>query len=205
MNFYRRRLPHIDVPGSPTFITWRLYGSLPSNRAFPEKTVSSGRAFAAVDRLLDGGSSGPLYLRRTGIAEMVVEALQYNGAVLRHYGLHAYVVMPNHVHVLCTPQIPLPSLTKSLKGITAKRANEMLALTGQPFWAEESYDHVVRDGRQFQRIRNYIEQNPVSAGLASAAEDFRWSSAWPAGGPAADRGVRPTGLLCYPVEVPKRD
>ena len=52
MNFYRRHLPHLSVPGQATFITWRLADSLPVNRAFPEKTVKSGQAFAAVDRLL---------------------------------------------------------------------------------------------------------------------------------------------------------
>jgi REP element-mobilizing transposase RayT len=72
---------------------------------------------------------------------MIVEATQYNAGILGHYVLHAFVVMPNHAHLLATPAVPLPKLTKSLKGITAKRANAMLALTGKPFWQEESYDH----------------------------------------------------------------
>jgi len=54
---------------------------------------------------------------------MVVEAIEYNANILGHYGLNAFVVMPNHVHLLATPAISLPKLTKSLKGITAKRAN----------------------------------------------------------------------------------
>jgi len=61
--------------------------------------------------------------------------------------LHAFVVMPNHVHLLVAPAVALSKLTKSLKGITAKRANAMLGLTGSPFWQEESYDHLVRQGR----------------------------------------------------------
>jgi len=56
--------------------------------------------------------------------------------------------------------VPLPTLTKSLKGITAKRANAMLALTGNPFWQDESYDHLVRNQREFEKIRNYIAENP---------------------------------------------
>jgi hypothetical protein len=88
--------------------------------------------------------------------------------------------------------IALPILMKSLEGITAKRANAMLDLTGRPFWQEESYDHLVRKQREFERIRNYIEQNPVRAGLVSEASEFRWSSAaWATRGPA-DHGVRPT-------------
>ena len=124
---------------------------------------------------------------------MVVEAIQYGAAVLGHYHLHAYVVMPNHVHLLVTPVVALRTLTKSLKGITAKRANALLALTGTPFWQEESYDHLVRDGRQFDKIRHYIEENPVRAGLVTVARQYRWSSAgWATGGSPADQGVRPT-------------
>ena len=90
--------------------------------------------------------------------------------------------------------MPLPKLTKSLKGITARRANAMLALTGRPFWQEESYDHLVRHLREFEKIRNYIEENPVRAGLAGEANGFRWTSAgWATGGSPADQGVRPTG------------
>jgi REP element-mobilizing transposase RayT len=87
-----------------------------------------------MDRLLDEARSGPFYLRQPDIADMVVEAIQYNAAKLEHYVLHAFVVMPNHVHLLATPALPLPKLTKSLKGITSKRANAILAMTGSRFW-----------------------------------------------------------------------
>jgi len=89
--------------------------------------------------------------------------------------------------------VALPKLTKSLKGITAKRANTMLALTGSPFWQDESYDHLVRHEREFENIRNYIEGDPVRAGLVNEASEYRWSSAgWATGGAPADQGVRPT-------------
>ena len=71
---------------------------------------------------------------------MIVEALRYNSSGLGHYCLHAFAVMPNHVHLLATPAVELPRLTKSLKGITAKRANALLGTTGRPFWQAESYD-----------------------------------------------------------------
>ena len=132
---------------------------------------------AALDRLLDEMRSGPFHLRHPRLADMVVEALHYNAEVLSHYVMHAFVVMPNHVHLLLTPAVALPKLTKSLKSITAKRANQTLGLTGQPFWQEESYDHLVRDGRELERIRLYIELNPVRAGLAHEASKYRWSSA----------------------------
>jgi putative transposase len=146
MTFCQRRLPHFYAADQPVFLTWRLYDTLPSHRDFPKNALNSGQAFAAMDRLLDEARSGAFYVRQPAIAEMIVEAIYYNGGILGHYLLHAFVVMPNHVHLLAAPAVPLPRLTKSLKGITAKRANAMLALTGNPFWQEESYDHLVRDG-----------------------------------------------------------
>ena len=146
-----------------------------------------------MDRLLDEAREGPLYLRRPAIADMIVEAIQYNADVLGHYALHAFVVMPNHVHLLATPVMPLPKLTKSLKGITAKRANAMLALTGNPFWQEETFDRTVRNAQEFEKIRNYIEGSPVRAGLVREASEYRWSSArWATKGVARGPGGPPS-------------
>jgi putative transposase len=188
MSLYHRHLPHIDEPGQAVFLTRRLYGSLPPNRAFPDSAANSGKAVAAMDRLLDETHSGPRQLQKPALVQMVVEATHFSAAVLGHYELHAFVVMPNHVHLLATPAVALRKLTRSLKGITSKRANAMLGLTGTRFWQEESYDHLVRTAREFEKIQNYIEENPVRAGLAKSAGEFLWSSAaWPAGGPAADQ------------------
>jgi REP element-mobilizing transposase RayT len=196
MALYRRRLPHDYETDQPVFLTWRLQDSLPCHRPFPAATVDFGQAFAVTDRLLDEARSGPSYLRQPAIADMVVEAIQHNAANLEHYVLHAFVVMPNHVHLLATPALALPKLTKSLKGITSKRANTLLARTGSCFWQEESYDHRVRREREFEKIRSYIEENPVRAGLVRQANEYRWSSAgWPTRGSAADEGVRPTADL----------
>jgi len=180
-----RHLPHLYEAGKPVFITWRLRESLPPNRAFPSEALSSGQASAVLDRLLDEARTGPFYLRQPAIADMIVEAIHYNANVLGHYILNAFVVMPNHVHLLATPAVSLPKLTKSLKGITAKRANAMLGLTGNSFWQEESYDHLVRDSGECEKIRRYIEANPVRAGLAKQASDYRWSSAYVGRTPAS--------------------
>jgi len=71
-----RRLPHWDAIGQPQFITFRLHGSLPSNRVFRrEQVATSGEAFVTTDRLLDKGTTGPLYLQRPDVAALVVQAL----------------------------------------------------------------------------------------------------------------------------------
>ncbi|MGE5645668.1 MAG: transposase [Acidobacteriota bacterium] len=94
-----------------------------------------------------------------------------------HYRLHAWVVMANHVHVLLTPRVTASKLHQSVKGFTARQANELLGRTGEQFWQRESYDRWVRNEQEFQRIVGYIERNPVTAGLVARVEDYRWSSA----------------------------
>ena len=198
MAFYRRHLPHLYEIGQPAFVTWCLQSSLPSERAFPAASLTSGRAFDMLDRLLDQATTGSCYLRQPSVADLIVEAIHYNAATLGHYVLHAFVVMPNHVHLLASPAVPLPTLAKSLKGITAKLANAMLGLTGAPFWQQESYDRLVRNRQEFESIRAYIEQNPVRAGLVPEAGEYRWSSAWATRGSPAVQGDRPTGAFDKP-------
>jgi len=131
MRHYERRLPHWDAVGQPLFITFRLHGSLPAHRMFPPDALAqSGKAFVAMDRLLDRGASGPLHLRRREIAELVASAVQDGDRRFHRYHLHAFVVMPNHVHLLILPKIPIPEITHWLKGSTARRANQLLGRTG---------------------------------------------------------------------------
>ena len=56
------------------------FDSLPPHRCFPEASVSSGQAFAALDRLLDEARTGPFYLRQPRLADLVVDAIHYNAS-----------------------------------------------------------------------------------------------------------------------------
>jgi putative transposase len=136
--------------------------------------MTSGQAFLAMDLLLARASTGPLYLRRPDIAQMMVEAIQYRHP--EQYLLHSFVVMPNHVHMLITPKMHVGEIMQSLKRFTARQANRILGLTGNPFWQDESYDRLVRTDDEFDRIVRYIEMNPVHAGLVIEPEQFPWSS-----------------------------
>jgi len=71
----------------------------------------------------------------------------------------------------------MSTITKYLKGYTAREANIILNRTGHGFWQDESFDHWARDRAEFFRIVSYIENNPVKAGLVRRAEDLFWSSA----------------------------
>ena len=130
-----------------------------------------------MDRILDQGRIGPLHLRRTDIAQLLIDSICFRQEQLRQLQLHSFVIMANHVHALITPHVEISKLMHSLKRYTSRKANQILVLTGQPFWQEESYDHLVRDESEFRRIVAYIELNPVKAGLVTTPEAFPWSSA----------------------------
>ncbi len=97
-----RRLPYLYVIGRPIFVTFRLHGSQPANRALPPSKLTSGQAFVAMDRLLDTARSGPMFLKQPDIAQLVMDSIDY-GAGIGHYQLHAFAIMSNHVHLLLTP------------------------------------------------------------------------------------------------------
>ena len=186
MSETRRRLPHIYPEGKWLFVTWHLHGSLPRDQ-YPPPGLRAGEAFVWMDRYLDTTRFGPMFLRREDIARIVVNSLQ-RGVEIGHYDLQAWVVMGNHVHALLLPKVPPASSLRALKGCTAREANLVLGRTGQTFWQAESYDHWVRDEREFEKIVAYIESNPVKAGFVARPEDYAWSSA---AEPAARDGKSP--------------
>jgi REP element-mobilizing transposase RayT len=163
---YSRRLPHISREGADLFVTWHLYGSLPHDRYPTPGQLNSGAAFVWMDRYLDTAREGPQWLSRPEMAKIAEDALKEASCCL-----HAYVIMPNHVHALLTPM-------QYIKGGSAREANKILGVSGEPFWQRESCDRLVRTPEEFLKIQRYIENNPVKAGLAITAEDYRWSSAW---------------------------
>jgi putative transposase len=176
MTYYRRHLPHWHPLGLDLFVTWRLKGSLPTHLQGLASQDLPGKRFVELDRALDLAEAGPQRLRDPRVAESVIAALA--GAHSRNMlVLHAYVLMANHVHTLFTPLAALPQITGQIKGSTARAANLILGRTGALFWQDESFDHWVRDPAEWQKIRNYIERNPVAAGLASRPEEWPWSSA----------------------------
>jgi REP element-mobilizing transposase RayT len=107
---------------------------------------------------------------------MVEDALlHFDG---ERYRIHAWVIMPNHVHVLFTPYgaFMLEDILHSWKSFTAKKANRLLEMVGK-FWQEEYFDRFIRDELHFSRALEYIEFNPVKAGLCLKSIDWRFTSA----------------------------
>jgi putative DNA methylase len=116
-------------------------------------------------------------LRDPRIARIVSDAIQFGETARRFYTLYAWVIMPNHVHVIVEPTVPLQRVMQWLKGRTGRLANRVLGRTGIPFWQDESYDHWIRSSEELKETIAYVESNPVKAGLAESAEEWLWSSA----------------------------
>jgi putative transposase len=109
----------------------------------------------------------------TRIAELFIETvLHYR--TLGHYKLHAYLVMPDHVHLLITPRsITLDQAVALIKTGFANRLD-----TGAPVWEESHTAYSISNQHNLEVVRAYLHQLPVRANLISAAELYPHSSAY---------------------------
>ena len=178
----RGYLPHFEGGEIVQSITFRLHDSLPlvvrdeltaelQRLAENERELHRRRR---IESALDCGH-GTCFLTNPHVARLVSAALRrFDG---ERYRLHAWCVMPNHVHVVVTPFAghTLSSLVHSWKSFTATKANQHLGRRGR-FWMQEYFDRAIRDERHFRAVVEYVEHNPVKAGLCRAPEDWPWNS-----------------------------
>ncbi|MDA8383434.1 MAG: transposase, partial [Betaproteobacteria bacterium] len=191
--FHTRRLPHWEAGDTAQAITFRLHDSLPRAAleriehelaGQPDDTGAAERR-RRIEALLDAGT-GARHLADPAIARIVEDALKHFDGT--RYHLHAWCVMPTHVHALITPLHgeSLSAILHAWKSFTAKQANAALGRQGT-FWQEEYFDRVIRNGTHFAAQVAYIHENPVKAGLCGKAEEWTFSSArgedWRAGRP----------------------
>ena len=92
--------------------------------------------------------------------------------------MHAFVLMPDHFHVLLTPAVDksLERVVQYIKGGSARK----LALERNmqfPVWQRGFSDHRIRDVADYKKHLQYIWENPVRRKLVANPRDFRWSSA----------------------------
>ncbi len=174
----RGYLPHRDEPGLAQFVTFRLADSFPEAlRSEWEHlwTIEDGKQrHAELEAYLDRGR-GECHLRQPEIAKLVEDALQFFHG--QHYDLRAWVLMPNHVHVLFREDAtPMAVILESWKKHTAQKVNRLLGRRGK-FWQADYWDTFMRDCEQELRTRQYIESNPVKAGLVVDPMAWPWGSA----------------------------
>lgn len=172
-------LPHFDHPGLIQSITFRLADALPAQvvERLRASETEDARFRASLEDYLNAGH-GACLLREPVHAHSVEDALlHFDG---QRYRLLAWVVMPNHVHVLIETQAghPLAEVVHSWKSFTAKIILRALPPGRQGvLWQREYFDRYIRDERHLRAVIEYIDNNPVKAGLAKAAGDWRFGSA----------------------------
>jgi REP element-mobilizing transposase RayT len=132
-------------------------------------------AMLRADQELDVGL-GACWLGNTEIAALTQKTLlHFDG---ERYSLLAWCIMPNHVHVLVETLQghTLSGVVKSWKSFTTRQANALLGRTGT-FWEADYFDRYMRNEDHLMRTIEYVENNPVKAGLVDKAADWLWSSA----------------------------
>ncbi len=140
---------------------------MPFAMAIPTRTARSGSFFVTT----------ATYNRRRlfqveANALLLIETLQHYRKE-GNYKLHAFVVMPDHIHLLLTPEaITLERAIGLVKGGFSHRM-----ASKAPVWQRGFTDHRIRDAEEFEVRRAYIYQNPVRAGLGDHAELYPYSSA----------------------------
>jgi REP element-mobilizing transposase RayT len=174
----RGYLPHRDEPGLTQFVTFRLADSFPESlRSEWEhlwKIEDDRERRAELEAYLDKGR-GECRLRRPEIAKLVEDAVRFFHG--QRYDLRAWVLMPNHVHVLFkVDTTPMAEILESWKKHTAFKANRLLHRRGE-FWQVDYWDTFMRNNAHELETRNYIENNPTKAGLVLDPKAWPWSSA----------------------------
>ncbi len=175
---YTRYLPHIDKPNLYQGVTFRLADSLPSE-VLDELHEQDQRKLNDVQRArlekLDNAGYGKCWMRDPVNSKIVEDALLHFQD--QRYHLFAWVVMPNHVHVLVRvfEDYSIADVISSRKGFTAHEINKHVGRKGQ-LWEKGFYDRYMRDWRHFLSAVAYIHNNPVKAGLVEHAVDWTFSS-----------------------------
>ena len=175
----RANLPHWNKDSTACFATFRLADSLPQEKLLklenertewlarhpqPWDNATAKDYFTTFDGTIQGWLDtgfGSCTLADDKCRQIVEDALWHFAG--ERYALYAYVVMPNHVHVLFMPADgwTLSETLMSWKRFTARKINEYMAKDGA-FWQKESFDTLVRSPRHFQTIINYIKRNDPS-------------------------------------------
>jgi putative transposase len=186
----RGYLPHFESALALQHVTFHLADSLPRAALLRmekelEEIPPARRETELRRRIEDWIDTGYgcCALREPAIAEITQAALLKFDS--QRYRLLAWVIMPNHVHVLFQPKNGWTGakIVASWKKFTARRIHNGRRTAGNnskaAVWHPEYWDRYIRDQRHFRQAVQYIHTNPVKAGLVAEPSRWRWSSAFP--------------------------
>ncbi len=188
---WRFRLPHWEVHDRPHFITIRCAGSLPAEAVSrlleirqtleaipshsPQFATLQRQYFREAERYGDAGF-GECPFRNGLVCRFATASLErfpeQNG-----WRATDYTFMPNHVHLLIAPGSGSSDLKTAIRGwkwYVAREANRSLGRTGA-FWQSDWFDRWSRNDAETTRMRDYIRNNPVKAGLVRRWQEHPWT------------------------------
>ena len=189
-HYGRGYLPHIDAPDAIQHVVFRVGDALPDSAVATwrdelglrgsDKARAGGQQArellrAGIERYVDAGH-GECPLRDTRCAAVVAQSLLHFDGL--RYRLLSWVVMPNHVHVVFqqVAGFPLAAVVGGWKSFSARQVNAILGRRGT-LWQRSYFDRLVRSLNQLEQLVEYVEGNPVAAGLVGQPSDWRYSSA----------------------------
>lgn len=179
------QLPHWQQGEAMQFVTFRLGDALPREKLRlwldqrrvwlthhslpwdPATEAEYQKEFIwKLERWLDQGA-GSCIFRDPSARRILTEVLmRFHGDRLEH---HAWVIMPNHVHLLFRPVSPLEKLIQAWKTTSARRIGK------GSIWQRNYRDTLIRDADHFANAVRYIRRNPIKAKLPANAYTL-WQS-----------------------------
>ena len=192
LHVHTRRLPHWQQDRVAVFVTWRLADALPAEtraqwrteretwllihpQPWDDKTEDAYHTVFSerFDAWLDAGSGRCVLRASDARVHLNAAFMNRNGL---DYDLYAFVVMPNHAHVLFSPREghSWETIVGVWKSVAAHRINRALHRHGA-LWQEESWDRLVRHAQHFAACLKYIQTNPIRAKLR--IDEYSWFEA----------------------------
>lgn len=179
VEIWGRKLPHWFQENKTMFVTFRLADSLPKNKVEEfladranmlkeEKGTAGNNARKTYDIMMMrkmeywlNNGYGNCMLQREDVRSVLVEALHYYNN--KEYLLHAFVVMPNHVHILLSSLTnkPINNIIGKVKGFTAYQLRKSLRIY-EDIWQKGIFDRILRNWDEFEKYVDYIGNNPKS-------------------------------------------
>ncbi len=174
----RGYLPHFDAANTYQSICYRLADSLPQNklekysRLLKDPELTNEKRIQ-IEQWLDAGY-GSCTLTFPDIAKVIINSWNYYDG--ERYELINWVIMPNHVHILIKQKdgYLLGEIVHNWKSYSVREINRILSRDGQ-YWAPDYWDRYIRDEVHFQRVFDYISNNPVKANLVNEKEEWKFS------------------------------
>jgi len=114
---------------------------------------------------------------KSKMAIWLIEILRQQSTA-HHFAVHAYSVMPDHLHALVSGLATASDLLAFVKNLKLTTSIEYRTRFRKTLWQKKFYDHILRPKDNAMRIAGYIWMNPVRKGLCEHPEQYPHSGSF---------------------------